>query len=435
MSATRRKAVDVVIVGAGMSGTILAKELVDAGLTVVALERGGPRDTQPDFAMPEIHDELKYAQRHALAQDLSRETLTFRNHLAETALPMRKLGSFLPGEGVGGAGVHWNGLTWRFLPWDFETRSRTVARYGKAALADECTSQDWGVGYGDLEPFYDRFEHVYGICGKAGNLAGQTQPGGNPFEGPRSREYPNPPMKTTHAGAVFGRAAESLGLKPFPSPSANMTRPYTNPYGVTLGACIYCGFCERFGCEMGAKASPQTTVLPALRQAKGFELRTHSTVLRVNLDEGGKRAVGVSYVDGQGKAFEQPADLVLLTSYVFGNARLMLLSGIGKPFDPRTGEGAVGRNYAYQVVSDVSLFFEDKDFNRFMGAGALGTVVDEFGGDNFDHTGLGFVGGGHLAANNFGSRPIGAHPVPPGTPRWGSGWKRAVARSFNRSFR
>ena len=54
-----------------------------------------------------------------------------------------------------------------------------------------------------------------------------------------------------------------------------MTRPYTNPYGVTLGACIYCGFCERFGCEMGAKASPQTTVLPALRQAKGFELRTH----------------------------------------------------------------------------------------------------------------------------------------------------------------
>ena len=90
----------------------------------------------------------------------------------------------------------------------------------------------------------------------------------------------------------------------------------------------------------------------------------------------------------------------------------------------------VGRNYAYQVVSDVSLFFEDKDFNRFMGAGALGTVVDEFNGDNFDHAGLGFVGGGHLAANNFGSRPIGAHPVPPGTPRWGSGWKQAVARSL-----
>ena len=90
----------------------------------------------------------------------------------------------------------------------------------------------------------------------------------------------------------------------------------------------------------------------------------------------------------------------------------------------------MGRNYAYQIVSDVALFFEDKDFNRFMGAGALGTVVDEFGGDNFDHAGLGFVGGGLPGRQQLGSRPIGAHPVPPGTPRWGSGWKRAVARSL-----
>lgn len=435
MSATRLKAVDVVIVGAGLSGTILAKELTDAGLTVVALERGGPRDTQPDFAMPEIHDELKYAQRHALAQDPSRETLTFRNQVGETALPMRRLGSFLPGEGVGGAAVHWNGITWRFLPWDFETKSRALARYGREALAPDCTSQDWGISYAELEPSYDRFERVYGICGKAGNLAGQIQPGGNPFEGPRSRDYPNPPMKTTFAGALFGKGAESLGWKPFSSPSANMTRPYTNPYGATLGPCIYCGFCERFGCEMGAKASPQTTVLPALRAAKGFELRTRSAAVRVNLDAAGRRATSVTYVDAQGRAFEQPADLVLLTSYVFGNVRLLLLSGIGKAYDPATGEGVVGRNYAYQTVSDVSLFFEDKEFNRFMGAGALGTAIDEFDGDNFDHAGLGFIGGGHLGVYDFGSRPIASHPVPAGTPRWGSAWKKAVARYFNRSFR
>ena len=213
MSAIRLKAVDVVIVGAGLSGTILAKELIDAGLSVVALERGGPRDTQPDFAMPEIHDELKYAQRHALAQDLSRETLTFRNHVGETALPMRRLGSFLPGEGVGGAAVHWNGITWRFLPWDFETRSRTIARYGKDAFSPDCTSQDWGVTYDELEPFYDQFEHVYGIGGKAGNLDGEIQPGGNPFEGPRSREYPNPPMKTTFAGSLFAKGCGIVGLE------------------------------------------------------------------------------------------------------------------------------------------------------------------------------------------------------------------------------
>ena len=60
-------------------------------------------------------------------QDVSRETLTFRNNANQTALPMRQLGSFLPGEGVGGAGVHWNGVTWRWLPWDHEPLKQTLA--------------------------------------------------------------------------------------------------------------------------------------------------------------------------------------------------------------------------------------------------------------------------------------------------------------------
>jgi gluconate 2-dehydrogenase alpha chain len=212
-----------------------------------------------------------------------------------------------------------------------------------------------------------------------------------------------------------------------------MTRPYTNPYGVSLGACIYCGFCERFGCEMAAKASPQTTVLPVLRTTPAFELRTHANVLRINLDSERRRAAGVTYLDAKGREVEQPADLVLLTSYVFSNVRLLLLSGIGRPYDPNSGEGAVGRNYAYQALSGATLFFEDKELNRFMGAGALGRAIDEWNGDNFDHSGLGFIGGGFLSAMSFGSRPIASHPVPSGTPRWGSGWKRAVARYFNRS--
>jgi gluconate 2-dehydrogenase alpha chain len=424
------KPVDVVIVGVGLAGSLLAKELTDAGLSVAALERGGVPD---DFVFPAAHDELKYVQRNALVQDLSRETLTFRNRTDETALPMRRLGSFFPGEGVGGAAVHWNGITWRFLPWDFETRSRTVARYGEAAFATDCTSQDWGVTYAELETCYDRFEHVYGICGRAGNLGGKLQPGGNPFEGPRSRDYPNPPMKTTYVGSLFGEAARSLGYRPFPLPSANMTRAYTNPYGLTLGPCTYCGFCD-LRLRDGAKATPQTTVLPALGRAKGFDLRPQSNVRRVNLDAQRKRAVSVTYVDAQGRELEQPADLVLLASYVFNNVRLLLLSGIGKPYDPRTGQGVAGRNYSYQTGSRVWLFFEDKELNRFMGAGALGTVMDDFNGDNFDHSGLGFVGGGYIAAVSLGSRPIESSPVPSGTPRWGSGWKRAVARYFNRSF-
>ncbi len=432
--ATKLKPVDVVTVGVGLTGTILAKELADTGLKVVGIERGRWRDTDPDFAMPGVHDELKYVRNKELMQDLSKETITFRNAMNETALPMRQLGSFLPGEGVGGAAVHWGGLTWRFLPWDFETRSRTLARYGKNQVAEDCTLQDWGVSFDELEPHFDRFEYLYGISGKAGNLQGKIVPGGNPFEGPRSREYPNPPLKTAYSSALFAKAAQAMGYKPFPVPTGANSRPYKNEYGATINACVYCGYCQFFGCEMGAKASPQTAVLPALMQNKNFELRTLCNVVKINLDPDKKRAVSVTYVDSRGREFEQPADLVLLTSYVLNNTRLMLLSGIGKPYDPVANTGVVGRNYAYQTPSSVTLFFEDKNFNSFMGAGGLGLAIDEFNGDNFDHSGLGFIGGGFIQAGSNGARPIEVRPVPQGTPRWGGEWKKAASKYFNRSF-
>src|SRR6201987_1928146 len=153
--ATKLKPVDVAIVGVGLTGTIMGKELAESGLKVVGLERGGWRDTPPDFAMPYVHDELRFVGRHELMQDLSRETITFRNNAAETALPMRRLGSFRPGEGVGGAAVHWGALARRFLPWDFETRDRTPARFVKGQRAEDFTSQDWGVLYDEVERLFD----------------------------------------------------------------------------------------------------------------------------------------------------------------------------------------------------------------------------------------------------------------------------------------
>ena len=432
--ATKLKPVDVVTIGVGLTGTILAKELADTGLKVVGIERGRWRDTDPDFAMPGVHDELKYVRDKELMQDLSKETITFRNAMSETALPMRQLGSFLPGEGVGGAAVHWGGLTWRFLPWDFETKSKTLARYGAKHVAEDCTLQDWGVTYEELEPHFNRFEYLYGVSGKAGNLNGKIIPGGNPFEGARSKEYPNPPLKTAYSSALFAKAAQSLGYKPFPVPTAANSRAYKNEYGATIQACVYCGYCQFFACEMGAKASPQTAVLPALMKSPNFELRTLCNVVKINLDSERKRAVSVTYVDSRGREFEQPAELVLLTSYVLNNARLMLLSGIGRPYDPVANTGTVGRNYAYQTPSSVTLFFEDRNFNSFMGAGGLGLAIDEFNGDNFDHSGLGFIGGGFMQAGSNGARPIEVRPVPQGTPRWGSEWKKAVGKYFNRNF-
>jgi len=56
-------------------------------------------------------------------------------------------------------------MTQRFLPWDFETRSRTIERYGEGMIPAECTSQDWGITYDELEPFYVEAEALYGVAG------------------------------------------------------------------------------------------------------------------------------------------------------------------------------------------------------------------------------------------------------------------------------
>jgi gluconate 2-dehydrogenase alpha chain len=430
--ATRLKPVDIVIVGLGWTGGILAKELSDTGLSIVILERGGPRDTNPDFMAPAIHDEVRYAQRHELMQDVSRDTLTFRNNSSQTALPIRQLGSFLPGEGLGGAGVHWNGQTWRWLPWDHAPLTRTIERYGKSAIPPEMNLQDWGLTYDELEPYYDKFEYLCGVSGKAGNLRGQKIDGGNVFEGPRQREFPNPPMIQSHALQLFDKATRALGYHPFPGPSANASQPYVNPDGVAFGQCHYCGFCERFGCEVNAKASPHFTVIPLAAQRKNVEIRTNARVMKVNLDGAKKRADGVTYLDARGREFEQPAELVILAAYGLANVHLMLLSGIGRPYDPRTGEGVIGRNYAYQIYSGATVFFDENIFmNPFMGAGALQSVIDDFNGDSFDHMRAGFIGGGGISCPSNGGRPIGFRPVPAGTPRWGKEWKRAVVRHYN----
>jgi gluconate 2-dehydrogenase alpha chain len=430
--ATRLKPVDVVIIGVGWAGSIMATELAKAGLKVVGLERGRYRG-QEEFALPGIHDELKYNRRLELFEDLSRSTITCRNNTGEVARPMRRHGPFPWGEGLGGAGFHWAGWTWRHSPWSFKIRTNTIERYGERVIPTDATIQDWPVTYDELEPYYDKFEYDIGLSGKAGNLNGEIQAGGNPFEGPRSREFPNPPLRKSYGMAVFEEATRSLGYHPFPTPAAQTSRAYTNPDGVGMGSCVYCGYCMNTGCEVAAKATPQTTVLPTALQTGNFEIRTHAAVTRINTS--GNRATSVTYVDGRGRELEQPADIVLLTAFTWSNTQQLLVSGIGKPYDPATGTGNVGKNYSWHgAMPYIPLHYDDGHvFNRFMGAGALGMTISDLEGDNFDHTGLGFIGGIFMAYFQLGHGPMMYQPTPPGTPGWGSEWKQAVAHYYNRS--
>jgi gluconate 2-dehydrogenase alpha chain len=415
--------VDAVCIGVGWTGGILAAELTKAGLSVVGLERGHAQRGTEDFQGD--HDELAYSVRGQLFQDFAIETVTMRHDLRGRALPMRRLGSFLPGTGVGGAGVHWNGQTYRYHPSDFRMRSHTIERYGARKIPAEMSIQDWGITYDELEPYYDRFEYMAGISGKAGNLKGTIRPGGNPFEGARAREYPVGPMQESYAGSLFRTAAGELGHHPFPQPSANLPEAYVNPDGNFRDHCLYCGFCERYGCEVGAKADPNVTVIPEALKTGRFELRTGANVVRILHD--GKHGRAVQYYDQAGRLQEQPADLILVTAWVFNNTRLLLSSGIGEPYDPHSGRGVIGRNYAYQIVpTPPQGFFKDKDFHPFMGSGANGVVVDDFDADNFDHADLDFIGGGALIAESTGIRPILGLEVPPGVPTWGARWKQAI---------
>ncbi len=148
----------MVIVGLGWTGWIMAQELTDAGLDVVAIERGPWRDAATDFPPNFDQDECVIVSGTnyfpAGPDDL---------HLSQQDGPdgvaHPQLGAFMPPNGVGGGGVHWNAETWRFLPTDFTLKSHLTERYGADFLPQDMTIQDWGVTYDETGAYYDRFEY------------------------------------------------------------------------------------------------------------------------------------------------------------------------------------------------------------------------------------------------------------------------------------
>jgi gluconate 2-dehydrogenase alpha chain len=427
--------VDVVVVGGGWTALLMAKELGSrTALAVTVLERGGLR--QPGEYLAGM-DELEYAIRFRMMQDPSQQTVTLRHNPQQRALPVRQYGSFLPGSGVGGAGEHWNGVCHRGLPDCFELLSRSTEKYGAKRLPNDHAVQDWGITYDELEPHYARVDSLLGVSGKAGNLGGKRTDGGNPFEGWRSAEYPTPPMKIAYFSELFRAAASSLGYHPFPIPSANLSTTYTNPDGVTRPGCAFCGFCERFGCMIGAKAQPTSTLLPVILKRKNVSLRTRTLVRRIICESAGKTrtARGVVYRDESGEEFFQPADLVIVATWTLNNVRLLFLSDIGQPYDLATGKGTLGRNLTHQISVPAAQAFFEKPLNRFMGAGASGITMSDLDSDLFDHTALPFLRGGMLEASVTGARPISNFGAVPRSVKagWGSEWKKAAVHYFDRT--
>jgi len=415
---------DVVIVGVGAAGGILAAELAKAGMKVIGLERG-PRLTTADF---NPHDELRYFQRQDLRPHVKRQPVTWRPNVNARATPMPVLNY---GNQAGGGTVHYGSVSWRLHEDDFQARSHTIERYGAAAIPEDSSLADWPLSYTELEPYYDRAEYELGVSGKGGNVQGRKIDGGNVFEASRRRDYPLPPLRLDQAGVIFDETARKLGLHPFPTPRAILSEPYNGRPG-----CTYCGFCQAFGCHVGAKSSILVTKLPEADASGNFKLVTGAMCHRVNSN--GDRATGVSYWGPDGSDNTIEADLVILTTFIYDNTRLLLLSRTDKfPNGLANSSGEVGRHVMAHMMARVFVAFDERYINVFMGPSAQKHSMDDFNADNFDHAGLGFIRGSQISidTDNLQGGPIGTAigmNTPPGMPRWGAAYRDFLARYFAR---
>jgi gluconate 2-dehydrogenase alpha chain len=403
----RTSDIDVLIIGMGAAGGTAAYVLTKAGLNVVGIE-AGPRLSNSDYI--QRLDELGegYPFRNSLgAPKFNKEIPSWRPNASSPTQPPIVIGS---ANGVGGSSVHFSARFWRFEEDDFTIRSSTIARYGKSALPPGSVITDWPLTYGELEPYYDQLEYLIGVSGKGGS---------NPFEAPRSRDYPMPPLRPLPYATRMGEVMKSLGYHPFPHPAAINSEIYKG-----RPPCTYCDFCTGFGCWNNSKASALVTTIAEAEQTGKLQILTNSRVMSILSDRNG-RVTGVNYRDPQGATHELSARFVILSSYIYENIRLLLLSDSPNyPYGLSNNHGQVGKYYRSQTFMTTYGLYPNEQLNLWGGTESQSVCIDDFYGDNFDHHGLGFIRGANTCVGNE-NRPISwSANVPPDVPLWGSAYKR-----------
>ena len=399
--------VDFVVIGAGAAGGVVAKELSTAGFQVVVLEQG-PYLRAEDFE----HDELKkkriwsppYIGQDVLTNDHSLQPNTFRKTAKDKAVlaPAVQYGRC-----VGGGSVHFTANYWRFHEIDFIERSRFGPIEGTGFA-------DWPITYGDLEPYYTKAEWDLGISGLAG---------ASPFDPPRSKPYPLPPLPVKSSGVLMDRGARKLGWHSFPAPLAILSQPYRG-----REACHHCGYCIFFGCEWGAKSSTLASVIPMAEETGRCEVRTGCYVRKISTDKGG-RVDGAVYFDSQRQEQFQKAKAVVLCANGAETPRLLLLSKSNLfPDGLANSNGLVGKYLMFDCDSGANGIFEHP-LSEYKSVVVTRVIHDFYDSDPK----RGFYGGGGMDAR------LEAYPVeyalfsmPPGTPKWGAGFKRSLQENYNR---
>lgn len=395
------EAVDFIVVGSGAAGGVMARELSLAGFTVLVLEQG-PRLGAADFE----HDEIKYFVLNGITNNPTLSPQTFRRDPASKATRVQGGNSLTYARIVGGSSTHFTANYWRFHDIDFHERSvlGSIAGTGFA---------DWPISYQELEPYYTKVEWEVGVSGLAG---------ASPFDPPRSKPYPMPPLPVKSSGVLLERGARKLGLHPFPAPMAIASQPFRGRPG-----CVHCGFCMGYGCEVTAKSSAIYTTLPEAEATGRCEIRPESYVFRVELNDSG-RATGVRYFDRDKRERFQKARAVVLSANGAETPRLLLNSANARfPQGLANSSGMVGKHLMFNQGSAVHAVFEH-ELNEHKSVQVTRIVHDFYDSDPR----RGFYGGGGLDAR-IGPQPaIWALASGGNLPRWGADLK-ARLEAFPRS--
>ncbi len=400
---------DVVLVGVGAVGALVAPVLARAGLKVVGLEAGQYR-TRQDFVPDELSS--SYYARGTMGAKFLSETPRWRlREGTPTGDATFTLGRMM--NGVGGSVIHWGGALRRCHPHHFEYLTYVRENFGEKVLPEGHTLIDWPVAYDELEPYYTTVEYLAGVAGDGD---------ANPFV-PRSKPYPMPPMRPFRTGEIFREATEKMGLHPYPTPVAANSVPYNgfpaNTYTPWSGA--------GFGPFCDDRWYPALTSVPEALATGNFDLKTHCRVVRVLTDSEG-HASGVEYVDAAGETRLQDARTVIMCGYTFENVRLLFLSKSDRhPAGLGNGSGQLGRHFMTKMWADVFGFFPDTVFNGHTGPAAQMWGLDDFVAADFDAPSHGFVGGATPNVENQ-RLPLGVtrEALPPDVPAWGKGYKNHV---------
>lgn len=391
--------VEVCIIGAGASGATAAKVLTERGVSVVALERG-PWRTRETFG----GDELANVNRYNLWPDPILNPRTVRTAAGEQA--RKELFCPVP-QMVGGGTVHWQGWLPRFVPDDFRMRT-IVGGLPGASLAD------WPITYDEIEPYYTKVEWAFGVSGRSG---------ANRYEGPRSRDYPCPPMPLSRYAEKFHEGCAALGWNSFPTPQAALSQPFGDRPATVVSA-----FAQQHGDPTGTRSSALNVFIPDAIKTGRFDLRPNTYVRELSVDGDG-RVKGAVYQDDSGATFEQEADVFILACGAVETARLLLLSRSGAfPNGLANGSDLVGRNVTFHEYSAAVGVFDDPIY-AWAGGGYVSASSFEFYGHDPSR---GHASGGHIACAGVGiPLPINWHL--PGRPSWGAAAKEVDRAAFNHS--